>query len=142
MVLSWVREWLNHNGNSLFILLEAGERWAPGETFTTRHLSILQDRNDNRHEAHNWSLSSVDSLNNGDDRIRGGGCALLGQNKEVTSSPSSRSGRPQLHMRRETPLGQKGRGCQAIINLDNFPTMLCFGIYLGQKMHMHIRGGP
>ena len=40
------------------------------------------------------------------------------------------------------PLGQKGRGCQAIISPDNLPTMLCFGIQLGRKMHTQIRGGP
>ena len=45
-------------------------------------------------------------------------------------------------MRRETTLGQIGRGCQAIISLDNLPTMLCFGIHLGQKVCMQIRGGP
>ena len=72
MVLSWVREWLNHNGNSLFILLEAGERWAPGETFATSHLYQLQDRNTNRHEVNNWNVSSVDKLNNGNGRGREG----------------------------------------------------------------------
>ena len=62
--------------------------------------------------------------------------------QRVTYSSSSGSERPQLHRRRETPLGQKGRGCQAIISLDNLPSMLCFRIHLGQMMRMQIRGEP
>ena len=85
-------------------------------------------------------------VNNSDDRIKRGAepsSLLLGQkNKEVMYSLSSGSGRTQLHKCRETPLGQKRRGCQAIISLDNLPTMLCFGIHLGQKMCMGSGDGP
>lgn len=45
-------------------------------------------------------------------------------------------------MRRETLWVKKGGGNQATISLDYLLTMLCFGIHLGQKMHMQIREGP
>ena len=48
----------------------------------------------------------------------------------------------QLHMHRETPLDQKGWGCQAIISLDKLPTMLCFGLHLGQKCPCRSGEGP
>ena len=62
------------------------------------------------------------------------------KDQEVTYLPSLGSGRSQLHMHIETPLGQKVRWCQAIISLDNLPTMPCFGIYLGQKICTQIQG--
>ena len=99
---------------------------------------MLQDRN-NRHKANNWYLSSVNLLNGCNDRIKR---ALLGENEEVMCPPSSGSGRPQLPMHRDTILGQKGRGAQAIISVDNFPSMLCFGIHLGQKCTHRSREGP
>ena len=43
-----------------------GGRWTLGQTFTTSHLSILQDRNNNRHKANNWYSPYVNLLNNGD----------------------------------------------------------------------------
>lgn len=67
--------------NLLFILPEAGDRWTLGDTFTTSHLSTLQDRNNNRHKANNWRLSPVNLLNNGDDRIRGGAAPCWGRTK-------------------------------------------------------------
>ena len=55
---------------------EVGDRWAPGQTFTTSHQFILQNRNNNRNKANNKNLSSVDTLNN--DNCRGGeGLSLL-----------------------------------------------------------------
>ena len=47
----------------LFTLSEAGDRWAPGQTFITSHLSVLQDRNNNRHKENNCYLSSRNLLN-------------------------------------------------------------------------------
>ena len=55
------------------------------------------------------------------------------KDQEVTYALSSGSGRPQLHVCRETPLVQKERACQAIISLDNLPVMPCFGIHLGTR---------
>lgn len=37
-----------------YLLPEAEDRWAPGQMFTTSHLSIFQDR-----KANDWYLSSV-----------------------------------------------------------------------------------
>ena len=124
----------------LFTLPEAGDRWAPGQTFTTSHLSILQDRNNSRHKADNWYLYSVHLLNYGNDRIRRGAEEpCLEERTKRSRTPHSRGqGDPQLHMHRD-PLGQKGRGCQAMRSLDN---MLCSGIHLGQKMRMRMGGGP
>ena len=42
---------------------------------------------------------------------------------------------------RETPLGQKGRGRQALISLDNLLTLPCFGIQLGRKKCRQIGEG-
>jgi len=56
------------------------------------------------------------------------------KDQEVSYFPSSGSGRSQLHMCRETPLGQKVRGHQVIISPDNLSTMLCFGFHLGQRL--------
>ena len=35
-------------------------------------------------------------------------------------------------------VSQKGRGCQAILSVDNLPAMPCFEIHLGQKIHTHV----
>ena len=43
------------------------------------------------------------------------------KDQEVTYPPSSGSGGPQLHMRRQTPPHQDGRGRQTIISLGNLP---------------------
>ena len=64
------------------------------------------------------------------------------KDQEVTYFPSSGSGRPQLHMHRETLLGRKGRSHQTLVCLDNLPITLCSGMHLGQKMHMQIREMP
>ena len=45
-----------------FILPEAEDRWAPGQTFTTSHLSILQNKNNNRRKENTWYLLSVNLL--------------------------------------------------------------------------------
>ena len=44
---------------------EAGDRWAPGYTFTTSHIFILRIGSNNRDKVNDWNLSSVDTLNNG-----------------------------------------------------------------------------
>lgn len=56
----------------LFTFLEAEDRWDLGQTCTISHLSLLQDRNNNRHKANNWHLSSVNLLNNSNYRIKRG----------------------------------------------------------------------
>lgn len=103
------------------ILPKAGDRWALGETFITSHLSILQHKNDRRHKAHNWHLSSAILLNNGKDRIRDRLSPALDQRPRSHYSPSAGPGRPQLRMRREIPLGQKGRGRQTTVGPATFP---------------------
>ena len=113
--------------------------WDKHLQFTTSHLSILQDRTNNRCKANKWYVSSVNLLNNGNDRIKRPAWA---KGQEVTYFPSSGQGDPQLHMHKKTPPGQKGRGHQAIVSLDNLPATLIFGIHLGQKRHRQIRGGP
>ena len=57
-----------------------------------------------------------------------------------TSHPQDQ-GDPQLHMCRETPLDQKGRGCQAL-SPDYYLQTLCSQIHLSQKMHTKIGEGP
>ena len=94
----------------LFMLPKTGERWAPGETFTPRHLSILQDRNDNRHEAHNWSLSSADSLNNGDDRIRRGAEPCLSKRPRGHILPIRRVRETLTTHAQRDPSGSEGGG--------------------------------
>ena len=98
-------------------------------------MSILQDRNNNRHKANNWYLSSVNLLNNGDNRIRRGPKPYLGRTK------GSQTPRPQDHGDPNLTCAER-EGYQAIISLDNLPAMLCLGIHLGQKMRTRIREGP
>ena len=126
----------------VFILPETGARWTPGKTLTTSHPSLLQDRNDNRHKANNCYSPSVNLLDNGDDRTRRGAEPRWGRTKKSRTPHPQHQGDPQLRMRREMPLGQKGRGCQAIISLDNLPIMFCFEIHLGQNVCTQIGGGP
>ena len=44
-------------------------------------------------------------------------------------------------MRGKTPLGGKGRGCQAIRSLGNLPSMPCFGRHRGPKMRTQLGEG-
>ena len=106
-------------------------------------LSVLPDKNNNRHKANNWCFSSVNchiTVKTGSKE--GLSPTWAKKDQEVTYSPSSGSQRPQVHTRRETPLGRKGRGCQAIRSWNNFPSRLCFVIHLGQKMRTQIREDP
>ena len=47
-------------------------------------------------------------------------------------------GDPSKHVLTLDPSGSGMEG--VLVSLDNLPAMLCFGIHLGQKMCMQIRG--
>ena len=127
----------------LFILLETGDRQAPGQTFTSSRASTLQDRNNNRHKVNNWYLSSVNSLNNGNDRIKRGAEPYLGKGTKRSHTPYLQDLEDPKYKCAERPLWvRRVERCLTIISLDNLPATLCFGNYLGQMMYTQIRGEP
>ena len=63
-----------------------------------------------------------------------------GLSKEVTYILRVRE-TPIAHVQRD-PSGSEREGNQAVISLDNLPTMPCFRPHLGHKICMMIRGGP
>ena len=129
--------------NLLFILPEAGDRWTLGYAFTTSHLSTLQDRNNNRHKANNWYLSSVNLLNTSKERIKRQAKSCLGKGPRGHILPILGVRKASItHEQRSPTLDQKGTGCQTIISLDNLPTMPCSGIHLDQNMQTQIREDP
>ena len=78
-------------------------------TFRTSHLAILQDRNNNRHKANNWYLSSVNLLNNSDDRIRRGAEPCLGRTRGDVPPILRIRETPTIHAQRD-PSGSKRKG--------------------------------
>ena len=96
-----------HTTNLMFTLLEAGDRWAPGQRVTTSRLFIIQDRS-NRRKVRDWNLSSVDPLNNGNGRGRESLSLAWAIDPEASYFLSLGSGRHQLHMYRKIPLGMLG----------------------------------
>ena len=117
------------------------ERDEPRDKHLQKYPSILQDRNNNRHEANTWYLSAVYLRKNGNDRIRRGAEPRLGRRTKRSHTPHPQSQGALNYTRTESPLGQKGRGCQAV-SLDNLPAVLCFRIHRGQKMRTQIGEGP
>ena len=94
----------------LFTLPEAGDRWALGWTFTTSHLWILQDRKNHRRKANNWHLSSVDLLNNGNDRSRIGPEPCLGKGPRDHMLPILRIREtPTAHAQRDASGSERQR---------------------------------
>lgn len=103
--------------------------------------SIYTSReNNNRDKASNWYLSSANFLRNGNDRIKRGDETCLGQRPRGHRLPFLGSGRPQLQCT-ERPLDQKGRGCQAMISLDNLShNALLWISSWPEDMHAHLGG--
>ena len=69
------------------------------------------------------------------------GRSLLGQKTTHALPVFGISETPTTHVHRD-PFGSERERSQAMISQDNLPTMLCFGIHLGQKMCMGSGDGP
>ena len=80
-----------------------------GKIFTSNHLSVLQDRNYS-HKANNWYLSSVNLLNNGNNKIKRGAKPCLDKRPRVQVFPILRVREtPTTHVQRD-PSGSEKEG--------------------------------